>query len=249
MTIRMIGVCALGAASLALGATPGQSDTFSAGTTENWTVGAAGAGGSPNWISTGGPAGDGDGFLRATSTGSSGSGGRMVVFNVAQWAGSLTGIDAIRMDVRNSGTVPLHVRMGFWGTNGTQIITADVFEIAPASGWQNIEIGLDDFGPAVSPELAQMVLASVFHVRIMSAEMLQFSGDRFAGTMDLDNITAGPFATPCPADLDGSGAVDGADLAILLAAWGSAGADLDADAVTSGSDLAILLAAWGPCPA
>ena len=47
------------------------------------------------------------------------------------------------------------------------------------------------------------------------------------------------------ADLNGDGAVDGGDLAILLAAWGTPGADLNGDGVTDGADLAILLAAWG----
>jgi hypothetical protein len=57
-------------------------------------------------------------------------------------------------------------------------------------------------------------------------------------------------AVPCPADLDGDGAVGGSDLAILLAAWGKAPgsvADLDADGEVGGAVLAILLAAWGPC--
>lgn len=47
------------------------------------------------------------------------------------------------------------------------------------------------------------------------------------------------------ADLDGDGLVNGADLAVLLAGWGSSGiADLDGSGVTDAADLAILLAAW-----
>ncbi len=54
--------------------------------------------------------------------------------------------------------------------------------------------------------------------------------------------------TTCIGDLDESGAVDAADLALLLAAWGRAGAtDLDRSGVTDAGDLAILLAAWGDC--
>ncbi len=53
---------------------------------------------------------------------------------------------------------------------------------------------------------------------------------------------------PCPADFDGSGVVDAADLATLLAAWGGPGVtDLDGDGATGAGDLAILLAAWGAC--
>ena len=55
--------------------------------------------------------------------------------------------------------------------------------------------------------------------------------------------------TDCPADLDGNGAVDGADLAIVLGAWGSsdATANLTGDPLVDGADLAAILAAWGSC--
>ncbi len=48
-----------------------------------------------------------------------------------------------------------------------------------------------------------------------------------------------------PADFNGDGVVDSADLALLLSAWGTAGADLNNDGVTDSGDLAILLSAWG----
>ncbi len=51
----------------------------------------------------------------------------------------------------------------------------------------------------------------------------------------------------CPADLDDSGAVDGADLGVLLSSWGSSGADLDGSGTVDGADLGILLSAWGAC--
>jgi hypothetical protein len=58
-------------------------------------------------------------------------------------------------------------------------------------------------------------------------------------------------ATDCSADLDGSGVVNGLDLASLLAEWGRCDdcpADLDGSGVVNGLDLATLLAAWGPLP-
>lgn len=58
-------------------------------------------------------------------------------------------------------------------------------------------------------------------------------------------------ASGCRADLDGSGAVEGGDLAALLESWGGKGtgslADLDGDGVVGPADLAALLASWGPC--
>ncbi len=52
------------------------------------------------------------------------------------------------------------------------------------------------------------------------------------------------YGPPVAADLTGENIVDAADLAILLAAWGTPGADLNNDGTTDSSDLAILLAAW-----
>ena len=53
---------------------------------------------------------------------------------------------------------------------------------------------------------------------------------------------------PCTGDLDGNGAVDAADLAALLSAWGGAGAgDLDGSGAVDAADLAALLSAWGGC--
>jgi hypothetical protein len=58
-------------------------------------------------------------------------------------------------------------------------------------------------------------------------------------------------STPCPADLDGDGAVGASDLATLLGAWGSTkggSADIDGDGSIGAADLSTLLAAWGNCP-
>jgi hypothetical protein len=53
----------------------------------------------------------------------------------------------------------------------------------------------------------------------------------------------------CAADINRDGFVNGADLAALLAAWGTttANADLNGDGAVDGADLAALLAAWGEC--
>ena len=56
--------------------------------------------------------------------------------------------------------------------------------------------------------------------------------------------------SPCAADLNGDGEVNGADLAILLGDWGAgkgSPADLNGDGTVNGADLAILLGAWGAC--
>lgn len=73
-----------------------------------------------------------------------------------------------------------------------------------------------------------------------SPAMQEYTGD-FLGTWTIE--------VDCPGDLDGDGAVTGADLALLLAAWGvdDEAADLDDSGVVDGADLAALLASWGDC--
>ena len=60
------------------------------------------------------------------------------------------------------------------------------------------------------------------------------------------NVTV-EFVDPCPADLNGDNIVNGVDLGLLLAAWGTAEQDITGDDTTDGVDLGIMLASWGPC--
>lgn len=71
-----------------------------------------------------------------------------------------------------------------------------------------------------------------------------------------DSGKIGPVATvesaPCPANLNGDGVVDSADLALMLGSWGPAPAgavaDLNMNGFVGSDDLSILLGSWGPCP-
>ena len=66
-------------------------------------------------------------------------------------------------------------------------------------------------------------------------------------------LVCADFRAPCAADLDGSGAVDFADLIALLTAWGPCPrlgpcqGDLGGDGSVGFSDLLTVLSAWGPC--
>jgi hypothetical protein len=58
-------------------------------------------------------------------------------------------------------------------------------------------------------------------------------------------MLAAPAARANPADLNGDGAVSGADLSLLLTNWGgSTIGDIDGDGSVGAADLALLLAAW-----
>ena len=55
---------------------------------------------------------------------------------------------------------------------------------------------------------------------------------------------------PCPTDFNQNGRTDGADLGMLLSAWGASnqpGLDLDHNGRIDGADLGLLLSGWGPC--
>jgi hypothetical protein len=54
---------------------------------------------------------------------------------------------------------------------------------------------------------------------------------------------------PCPADFDGNGLVNGADLGALLSDWGGTNPyyDVNRDGLINGADLGELLALWGVC--
>jgi hypothetical protein len=66
-------------------------------------------------------------------------------------------------------------------------------------------------------------------------------------SLSIDNVKIESLAPESPVgDLNGDGIVDGADLGILLAAWGTPAADLNGDGTTDGADLGVLLSNWTP---
>jgi hypothetical protein len=70
--------------------------------------------------------------------------------------------------------------------------------------------------------------------------------DIFAGFIAGDGTIGAPSVV---GDLNGDGAVNGADLAIVLGAWGSCSgcpADINLDGVVNGIDLAVVLGHWTP---
>ncbi|RLS64675.1 MAG: hypothetical protein DWH96_02840 [Planctomycetota bacterium] len=75
--------------------------------------------------------------------------------------------------------------------------------------------------------------------------------DILAGHSSDYNADGIPDECGCISDLNEDGAVNGNDLAILLAFWGPVStfprADIDRDQYVGGGDLAITLSNWGPC--
>jgi hypothetical protein len=72
-----------------------------------------------------------------------------------------------------------------------------------------------------------------------------------ANTNGIPDICEGPTCNDI--DLNLNGIVDGGDLGVLLAFWGTVSpafprADINGDGLVNGADLGIVLAFWGPCP-
>ena len=120
------------------------------------------------------------------------------------------------------------------GSNDT--ITPDYIDIPALAPYASIAVG-----PITLTSTMPSGDQNSFFVSLHSQTLKECCTEEFLFTMpDCGlNSTFG--------DLNGDGVVDGMDLSILLAAWGTSGpGDLDGDGIVSGSDLAILLAAWGP---
>ncbi len=62
-------------------------------------------------------------------------------------------------------------------------------------------------------------------------------------------ITCEPVGGGCPEDLNNDDIINGADLGLMLGAWGTSDpdADLNDDGLVNGADLGLLLGAWGDC--
>ena len=84
----------------------------------------------------------------------------------------------------------------------------------------------------------QYVLTESLGASFTSPWVVQINGDNAATCS----------APACPGDFNGDGFRNGADLATLLSAWGTAGGDVNGDGTTNGADLAGLLSGWGNCP-
>jgi hypothetical protein len=99
--------------------------------------------------------------------------------------------------------------------------------------WAN---GAPNWGFAILPEI---ISGNDDGIEIFSSES---ANPLLRPAIEVVYASVGP---ALPSDLNGDGAVNGADLASLLASWGSSGSgDLDGNGVIDAADLALLLADW-----
>ncbi|MFO0873233.1 MAG: hypothetical protein U0575_04595 [Phycisphaerales bacterium] len=170
-------------------------------------------------------------------------------------------VGATGLNFENGDNVTHMLVFNFTGSNG-QDLDADNDGTLDVTPWQSVIDSVGIIGPSYPPTAAgqEWVYSPTLvgpdatfvpgHVYRCTTAGTWLIGP-FDPTMGVDSPgAANPAcpAPPCPADLDGNGAVDGADLGLLLGQWGVGGSgDLDGNGIVDGADLGLLLGAWGPC--
>ena len=174
------------------GQTLGQTDDFEMGLGD-WREG-PNSRNPPVVIPSGGPTGLNDAFMRATSDGMGGAGGRQVVFNRSQWSGDFTaaGITSVSVDIFNENNGPMSVRLGLaQAINNNRFVTPA--QVVPADQqWHTVTFDVSDGAMInVQGSLSQAdVLADVAEMRILVNANADWAGSVVNSSMGLDNITA-----------------------------------------------------------
>jgi hypothetical protein len=126
--------------------------------------------------------------------------------------------------------------------------------LATAAGFSGYSLQFAFDGVAVGPVItpSSAFTWEPFSTIIVPADaqveisIVNVSGITFPNDFMLDDISLTEAACGTTADINFDGFINGADLGLLLAAWGTDAceADLNADGVVDGADLGLLLAEW-----
>ena len=120
--------------------------------------------------------------------------------------------------------------------NGASWTTME--DISSASGWHVVSLRVSDF---VTPN---------DQIRFRFSAKDNPNDSVTEAGLDAFRITYYDCDSPCPADVDGSGAVDIDDLFQVLGAWGTCDdcpEDINDDGIVDIDDIFAVLADWGPC--
>jgi hypothetical protein len=184
----------MGAGSVLATPLPAQLNDFETGTTQGWTNG--GGATDPSNVTTGGPGGANDNFLRISARGGSGAGSRLTSFNrTSQWIGNYVtaGVTSVEMDLKNLGTTPLVIRIGLQETAGTRFSSTTPFNL-PADGlWHHAAFPINATSlTRTGSTPAATALTRINELRIMHSVSADFMGDPIASSVGVDNIRAVP---------------------------------------------------------
>ena len=171
----------------------GETDDFENGTLQGWQAGVANPNGPAN-VGSGGPGGAGDNFLRLTSKGLPGAGGKLVVFNSNQWAGDYlgAGVTSIRMQVNNLGATDLVLRLILEGGPGS-LTTVDPVSVPAGSGWETVSFSLASTNLAgASFDAVMDHVTSLDLVHSPNSISARSLAPDIAAVLGVDNVTAIP---------------------------------------------------------
>jgi hypothetical protein len=181
----------------AFGISPLQVDNFQDGSLANWTSGGSGA--AQVNVSTGGPSGANDRYIQIAS-GATPLPPRLLMFNDTQWIGDYvaSGITQIAMDLLNSGTAALPIRIAIREGTGASTTpgysSTTPFNLPADGAWHHAVFLLNaaNLTGINSPQALATDLANVKDFRILSATAPSTVGDMLTAQIGIDNITAVP---------------------------------------------------------
>jgi hypothetical protein len=153
--------------------------------------------------------------LQKVCDGSNSSIGEMTIVNHVNWVGNyfygISGdeymINLDNITLRNTNNFDLHIRYGFTGANGYQVVTTDPIIVPSLSDWDVYQnpFGVDlfpalynltvitDTGTLTWPEIVNNVhnlFEEVVEVRIFHNPLISFDGELVTGNLDIDVIEA-----------------------------------------------------------
>jgi CxxC motif-containing protein (DUF1111 family) len=111
---------------------------------------------------------------------------------------------------------------------------------------------IDQDGDVDEADLASFLLAYSDENGDCDEDGISNLEEIFLGSPDADGDgVPDDCPAPCLGDFNGDGQINGADLGLMIAAWGSCSGcpeDLNGDGLVNGADLGLMIAGWGACP-
>jgi hypothetical protein len=165
-----------------------QTDTFDDGSLNFWTTGLPNPTPPVN-ISSGGPLGSSDRYIRLSSSGGNGAGSRLIMNNTHQWTGNYlsAGISNIHMFLKNEGSSALLMRIALIsGSNSCSSVTP--VSIPAGGAWITADFPLS--ASALTGGPVSTILGNVTEIRLLHSAAPGTKGDPIAAKLGVDDITA-----------------------------------------------------------
>ncbi len=164
--------------------------------------------------------------------------------------GGFTTLTSPAMNGLDSGSTVSYAR--WYSNTGGGSPNADTFRVQISGNNGTTWVALETVGPTGAETsggwVAKSFRVSDFVTPSTQVKIRFIADDAGTGSVieaAVDEIRMSSVTCAVPADLNADGYVNGADLTILLNAWGTSGlGDIDGDGVVNGADLTLLLNAW-----